>query len=357
MSNRSSAADRVGASASFGAVNRATSGRGQLVDALMGTAAEGPPVELPLSAISHNPDNPREDVGDVSDLAASFLEIGQVQAITVATVEAWLKDRSGRESELADGAQYVVVDGHRRLAGAHEAQLATIKVTLNDDFASTDTAMLEAAYIANAQREPLNEIDDAHALQKLVAFYGSQHQAAKRLGMTQANISQKLSLLALAPDLQADLTAGSVQVNQVRGLSKLDHEQQRTAVAQRIEAERRKKEQRKAAARPRQRTDNSVIAPPAEPPPAEHPPADSSVTAREPEVVAESPRATADNSVITSPPAPGGQATPPHEQTPRTGEDSGTLRLPWHNPQALNSLLREHMSAEDRHTLAKLLTQ
>ncbi|MFD8955328.1 hypothetical protein ACFV0B_41510 [Streptomyces xanthophaeus] len=39
-----------------------------------------------------------------------------------------------------------------------------------------------------------------------------------------------------------------------------------------------------------------------------------------------------------------------------TGQSS-SRHLPWHSPHALNKLVREHMTVEDRHTLAKLLTQ
>lgn len=221
MSTRQSAADRVGSSSSFGRAALARSTRGQLIAAATGETQENTVTELSLDDISPNPDNPRDALGDIEGLASSLTEIGLVQAITVATVEAYLNERPGREDELAAGAKYVVIDGHRRLAAAREAGIDFVRITVNDALAATDEKLLEAAFVANAQRENLTDLEEAQALSQLVKLYGSQHKAAKRLGVTQPYISQRLSLLALAPDLQADLEAGRRKVEHVRGLAKL----------------------------------------------------------------------------------------------------------------------------------------
>lgn len=193
----SSKEDQLGASSSFARAGKARSVRRQLTDQAFGTVD---PNELPLAEISANPDNPRETLGDVSGMAASLSEVGQIQSITIASVEAYLRDRPERASELEPGASFVVVDGHRRLAGARAAGLATIKVTVDDARVTTDEALLESAFVANAQRENLSDLEEAAALKTLVAFYGSQHKAAKRLGVTQPYISQRLSLLELTPE-------------------------------------------------------------------------------------------------------------------------------------------------------------
>ncbi|WP_322872198.1 ParB/RepB/Spo0J family partition protein [Streptomyces goshikiensis] len=203
------------------------------------------PAELALELISANPDNPRELLGDLEGLASSLREVGLVTAITVASVDAYLKERPTRHGELEPGTQYVVVDGHRRLAAAREAGFSTLKVTVNDAFAATDESLLEAAFVANAQREGLTELEEAQALQKLVQHYGSQHKVAKRLGLTQPYVSQRISLLSLAPDLQADLVEGRRTVEHVRGLAKLSPTEQRAAAdARRAEVPAARKERR-----------------------------------------------------------------------------------------------------------------
>jgi ParB family chromosome partitioning protein len=347
----SSKKDQLGASSSFARAGQARSVRRQLTDAAFGV---GDPSVLPLGQISVNPDNPRESVGDISGMASSLQEIGQIQAITVASVEAYLRDRPERASELDPGADFVVVDGHRRLAAAREAGIPSIKVTIDDARVSTDEALLEAAFVANAQRENLSDLDEAQALKTLVAFYGSQHKAAKRLGVTQPYISQRLSLLELDPELQADLEAGRRRVEHVRGLAKLTAEEQRATADARAQQAEEKKQQRHAARaeapadndvitgqppQPAGQGDNDVITPPDRSGgPGAEGRGDNGVITRQ--------HSPADNDVITGPQssgAPGGQLAASH--------------MPWHNPQALNRLAREHMTAEDRNTLAKLLAQ
>ncbi|WP_351233296.1 ParB/RepB/Spo0J family partition protein [Streptomyces sp. NPDC002133] len=361
----SSKSETLGASSSFARAGQARSLRRQLTDAALG----GDPSELPLHVISANPDNPRENIGDVSGMASSLLEIGQIQAITVASVEAYLRDRPERARELDTGAQYVVVDGHRRLAGAREAGLPSIKVTIDDTRVSTDEALLEAAFVANAQRENLSDLEEAQALQTLVEFYGSQHKAAKRLGVTQPYISQRLSLLALAPDLQADLQAGLRKVEHVRGMAKLSPQEQRaTANARAAQAE--EKRQAKATQRRESavaggpagendaitrggadlasgRSDNDVITSGGE---AGTPPGDNGVIAASGPAAARA--QDSDNDVISRRPTDGSASA----GGTRTAPDEA-VRLPWDSPQALNQLVRRHMSDEDRITLAKLLAE
>ncbi|MFJ3091522.1 ParB/RepB/Spo0J family partition protein [Streptomyces sp. NPDC086838] len=359
--------EQLGASSSFARAGKARSVRRQLTDQAFGT---GDPNELPLSEISANPDNPREALGDVSGMAASLAEIGQIQAITVASVGAYLRDRPERASELEPGASYVVVDGHRRLAGARASGLATIKVSVDDARVTTDEALLEAAFVANAQRENLSDLEEAAALKTLVAFYGSQHKAARRLGVTQPYISQRLSLLDLAPDLQADLEAGRRKVEHVRGLAKHSPQEQRELADTRAQQAAEKKRRQYPTAKPP--TDNAVIAP-AGPPatdnaviaPAGPPATDNGVIGSGPSRAAQpGTHSPADNAVISSEASssrarPGASETevPDNAVITPAADNSWENRLPWHSPQALNAMARERMTAEDRRTLSKLLGQ
>ncbi|MFF9914828.1 ParB/RepB/Spo0J family partition protein [Streptomyces sp. NPDC013457] len=353
--------DQLGTSSSFARASQARSVRRQLTDAAFG----GDPTVLDLTLISGNPDNPRESLGDVSGMAASLLEVGQIQAITVASVEAYLRDRPERASELDPDAEYVVVDGHRRLAGAREAGLASIKVTVDDARVSTDEVLLESAFVANAQRENLSDLEEAQALKTLVAFYGSQHKAAKRLGVTQPYISQRLSLLELEPQLQADLEAGLRKVEHVRGLSKLSPAEQRaTADARAAQAqEKRLKRTTTPSPAPPAAGDNAVItsAPPVHLG-TEQPSSDNAVItnpshSRSDAAEAPGQPAGIDNGVISSPRDMHAERSGEAPADADRGGPEAASALPWHSPQGLNRLARQHMSNEDRRTLAKLLNE
>lgn len=345
-----SKAQQLGRSASFSHATTAVSSRRAAIAAATGTSLDGYGAgqqthpELSPRDISQNPDNPREALGDVSELAQTLVEVGLVNAITVVTRDAYLAERPDRAGELEEGAQYVVVDGHRRLEAARKAGLDTIKYTVDDNFAASDEKLLEAAYVANAHRENMSELEEAAALEKLVAFYGSQRKAAQRLGITQPFISQRLSLLQLDPALQADLDAGARKVEHVRGLSKLPPQQQREKADERA-AEATKKsekaEKRKRAATPAEAVgDNAVIAPPPQ---------------GDPEASPTPTPAPSDNGVITPAPVEPDVDVAPTDNGVIAGEDGkgGVLPevpvkwMPFHSWADVLRILRARMTPEE----------
>ncbi|MEU8521302.1 ParB/RepB/Spo0J family partition protein [Streptomyces sp. NPDC048577] len=223
-----SKAKDLGAGASF-AQARPISARRAAIGSATGapTAGVPDPTELPLHLISQNPDNPREELRELDGLTESIREIGLVNAITIATVDAYLAERPNRAGDVDEGARYLVIDGHRRLEAARRAGVPTIRVSVDNALVSTDESLLEAAFVANVHRDDMNPLEQAHALRKLVEFYGSQSKAAKRLGIGQSTISSKLSVLELAPELQADLVAGRRTIEHVRNLARLSPDEQR----------------------------------------------------------------------------------------------------------------------------------
>ncbi|WP_326770426.1 ParB/RepB/Spo0J family partition protein (plasmid) [Streptomyces sp. NBC_01591] len=248
-----SKAKNLGAGASF-AQARPISARRAAIGAATGvpTAGVPDPTELALNLISQNPDNPREELRDLQGLAESIAEIGLVNAVTVASIEAYLAERPHRAADLDEGTRYIVVDGHRRLAAARLAGAATIRVSVDNALVSTDQALLEAAFVANVHRDDMNPLEQAQALRTLVDFYGSQTKAAKRLGIAQSTISSKLSVLDLDPQLQADLVEGRRKIEHVRNLSKLPPDEQRQQADARAAAG----DQRRSAVRELSRRDS-----------------------------------------------------------------------------------------------------
>ncbi|MFI9586467.1 ParB/RepB/Spo0J family partition protein [Streptomyces sp. NPDC052236] len=244
-------ADELGIGASFGRA-RPVSARRAATAAVTGARTEGvpDPTELPVQVISQNPDNPRDHLRNLNDMTQSVRELGVINAITVATVDAYLAERPERADEIDADTRYLVVDGHRRLEAARRAGLATIKVMVDDARVATDEGLLEAAFVANYHRDGLTELEEAHALESLVKYYGNQSKASQRLGMAQSTISSKLSFLKLSPELQADLAAGRRKIEHVRNLGKLTPEEQRAQADARAEEARRAAEETKAGHTP-----------------------------------------------------------------------------------------------------------
>ncbi|MFF7335368.1 ParB/RepB/Spo0J family partition protein [Streptomyces sp. NPDC008150] len=234
-----SKADELRKSSSFGAAATALSSRRAAIeDAISGGQGGPAPTVLPVTLISENPDNPRNHMRNLEDFVETIRGVGVIQPITVGTVEAYLRERADRSDDLDRGAQYVVVDGHRRLEASRRLGLATIPVYVDDRRLTDDETLLEAAFIANYHRDDMTDLEEAHAIQQLVEHYGSQTKVAKKLGIPQATISSKLSLLKLSPQLQKDLQTGARSVEHVRNLGKLSPDEQKAKADQRAAAAR-----------------------------------------------------------------------------------------------------------------------
>ncbi|MFE3412406.1 ParB/RepB/Spo0J family partition protein [Streptomyces mirabilis] len=242
-----SKAEQLG-SGRFGGGVRTVSARRQAVAAATGVPTDGvaPPAELPVHRISPNPDNPRSNLGDLTDLAGSLTTHGQKQAITVMNRDAYIKANPDREADLEPDTTHIVIDGSSRLAAAREAGLATLKVMVSDDQGGTSEELLESALVANIHRQDLEELDEARALQRLLVIHGSQRALAKRLHRSQGWVSQRLALLNLTPELQARI--GEEPIDLLRAVGNKPADQQAAALDE-LKAERARKESEARAPR------------------------------------------------------------------------------------------------------------
>ncbi|MFF2328631.1 MULTISPECIES: ParB/RepB/Spo0J family partition protein [unclassified Streptomyces] len=243
-----SKADQLG-SGRFGGTTRPVSARRAAIGAATGVPTDGvgSPNRLPLTLISPNPENPRTTLGDLTELAGSLKEHGQKQAITVMNRDAYLKANPERAQDLEPDTTHVVVDGSSRLVAAHEAGLTHLHVMVDDNQGSDGDAILESALVANIHRNDLDPLDEARALQRLLAIHGSQVRLAKRLRKSQGWVSQRLALLNLTPELQA--VVGEEPVELLRSVAKEPQERQEAALEQ-LKAERARKEAERRSAVP-----------------------------------------------------------------------------------------------------------
>ena len=195
--------------------SKSAMGRG--LEALLST--EGIPenkrdsvVELKINDISPNNGQPRKTFNDdaLNELASSIEENGVIQPIIV--------QRKG------DG--YRIVAGERRWRAARIAGLSVIPAIVRD---LTDRETMEQALIENIQREDLNPIEEAAAMQNLLKTHKlTQEQLAKKLGKPRATIANTIRILNLDESLQefvsrGDLSEGHAKV--ILGLK--DKEDQR----------------------------------------------------------------------------------------------------------------------------------
>ncbi|MFD8756024.1 ParB/RepB/Spo0J family partition protein [Kitasatospora sp. NPDC059577] len=210
-----------GGGGSFGALAQGAS-RGDEVrarsEALDATGRVRRASSAPVSSIVFNPLNPRKTVDSESiDELAESLTRRQIVPVTVVSRGAFL-DAHPDQSEAIGEADFVALDGNRRLRAAQRAGLETLRVDLNDDLVSHASDMVEAALIANAHREDVSPFEEAQAIEQLLntVYEGNQAAVARALGKSRAWVGQRLALLHLSPELQERTGTGELAVEEAR---------------------------------------------------------------------------------------------------------------------------------------------
>jgi len=183
-------------------------GLGRGLDALLG--ADEPPREalatLDVSAIRPGRYQPRTHMDDTSlaELAQSIRSQGLLQPLVVRPLEQG----------------YELVAGERRWRAAQMAGLEKVPALVRE---VPDDRALVMALIENVQREDLNPMEEAAAVQRLVEEFSMTHdQAADAVGRSRSATTNLLRLLKLAKPVQESLMRGAIEMGHARALLALD---------------------------------------------------------------------------------------------------------------------------------------
>ncbi|MDX1251642.1 MAG: ParB/RepB/Spo0J family partition protein [Gammaproteobacteria bacterium] len=159
---------------------------------------------LPVDLIQRGKYQPRVDMhpDSLEDLASSIRAQGVVQPIVV--------------RPLAAPGRYEIIAGERRWRAAQLAGLQEIPAVVRD---VPDQAAIAMALIENIQRENLNPIEEASALQRLIDEFALTHQqAAEAVGRSRAAVSNLLRLLELPGEVRRMLEHGDLEMGHARAL-------------------------------------------------------------------------------------------------------------------------------------------
>ena len=168
--------------------------------------------ELKINDVSPNTKQPRKnfDEESIAELAESIKENGIIQPIIVQRK----KDK------------YIIVAGERRWRAARLAGLKLVPAIIRD---LTDRQTMEQALIENLQREDLNPMETAFAMQNLLKEYKiTQEQLAKKIGVPRATVANTIRLTNIDESLQDFIVSGDLTAGHAKALLSLkDKEEQR----------------------------------------------------------------------------------------------------------------------------------
>ena len=160
---------------------------------------------IPLDKLAPNPNQPRKNLGDLSELTLSIKEKGVLEPILV------------RPSEV--GGRFMIVSGERRYRASIESGLTEIPcIEMN----LSDSEVAEIALIENLQRKDLDPFEESDGLYSLLERYSYTHQEiAQRIGKSRTSITESISLATLSGEIRelcrrADITAKSTLLQIVR---------------------------------------------------------------------------------------------------------------------------------------------
>ena len=147
------------------------------------------------------------DPDALQELADSIKAQGVVQPIVVRPLS-------------ATPGHYELVAGERRWRATQLAGLQDIPAIVRD---ITDQEAMAVALIENIQRQELNPIEEAKALERLVEEFGLTHQeAADAVGRSRVSVSNLLRLLTLSTDVRQLLEDGRLEMGHARAILGLE---------------------------------------------------------------------------------------------------------------------------------------
>lgn len=169
-------------------------------------------LQVPIEDIIPNRFQPRLSFDDASlaDLASSIKQHGIIQPLVLR-----------RKND-----KYEIIAGERRFKAAKMAGLVSVPAVISN---LDDNASAEVAIVENIQRKDLTAIEEARSYQALLdKGYMTQDELARKMGLSQSAISNKLRLLTLDEAVQEAILAEKISERHARTLLKVpSHEKQR----------------------------------------------------------------------------------------------------------------------------------
>ena len=173
------------------------------VEALATSAGEPVGRLVPIELLDPNPNQPRQVMGDLSELMASVAEKGIIEPLIV-------RQR---------GMRYQIIAGERRYHAAVQVGLREVPVVIRE---VDDAEVMELALVENLQRKDLTAFEESEALHQLAQRCGYTHEdMARKLGKSRTAITESLSLQNMPTEVRnlcrlADITAKSTLLQIVR---------------------------------------------------------------------------------------------------------------------------------------------
>src|ERR671914_1271253 len=149
---------------------------------------------IALDKLDPNPDQPRTEIGDLTELTASIKEKGVLEPLLV-------KPTFGR---------WMIIAGERRWRAATAAGLTEVPCIEMD---VDESAVAEIALIENMQRKDLTPWEEADGLAALCHRYGYTHEeVSKKVGKSRTTVTEAIALAAIPEEIREECRRADINV-------------------------------------------------------------------------------------------------------------------------------------------------
>ena len=175
---------------------------------------------ISVKRLHPHPDNPRKDLGDLTELAASIKENGIFQNLTVVDDD---------PSEY--GSDYTVIIGHRRLAAAKLAGLTELPCVIAE---MTPAEQVQTMLLENMQRSDLTVYEQAQGFQMMLDFGFTVEEVAEKSGFSQATVRRRVKMMELDQKTLKKVSARQLSLGDFDSLAQIEDIKERNEVLKSI---------------------------------------------------------------------------------------------------------------------------
>jgi ParB family chromosome partitioning protein len=173
---------------------------------------------LSVEVLFPHPENPRKDIGDVTELAESIKARGIMQNLTVVP-------------KIDGGEGYTVIIGHRRLTAAKAAGISEVPCVITE---MSEKEQLATMLLENMQRSDLTVYEQARGFQLMIDLGESVADIAEKTGFSQATVRRRVKMAELDEDKLKEVSQRQLSLDDFDKLAKISDIKKRNEVLEYI---------------------------------------------------------------------------------------------------------------------------
>lgn len=177
-------------------------------------------INLPVERLHPHPDNPRKDLGDLTELAASIKENGIFQNLTVVV-----------DDPTSTISNFTVIIGHRRLEAAKLAGLPEVPCVIVE---MTPKEQVQTMLLENMQRSDLTVYEQAHGFQMMLDLGSTVEEIAEKSGFSQSTVRRRVKMMELDQAKLKEVSARQLSLADFDTLAQIEDIEERNKALDKI---------------------------------------------------------------------------------------------------------------------------